>query len=234
MLHGAALFRRVAGRWVVAAPQQPSSADIALARKADGRAAGPLAGIINSRSVKTMESGRPRGFDPGKGIGGRKRHILTDASVLLVAAQVHAANNRDREMALPRCSRPFAMLFHGCVMPSPTAPVPVPSSRRSSSERSMDHRGRQAPGRPARVRRVAAPLGGARNSVTPNVYNYLGNIHLRHPSDSPVNFLWFQVSNTDNICSLSWSRRDGNATTPVSDGPFRSISRGSLDFVDLL
>jgi transposase len=53
------------------------------------------------RSVKTTEAGGPRGFDAGKKIKGRKRHILSDTSGLLIGAIVHAADVQDRDGALP-------------------------------------------------------------------------------------------------------------------------------------
>jgi transposase len=54
-----------------------------LAREAVGREASPSAGVIDSQSVKTTEAGGPRGYDAGKKIKGRKRHILTDTTGLL-------------------------------------------------------------------------------------------------------------------------------------------------------
>ena len=55
--------------------------------------------MIDSQSVKTTESRGIRGFDAGKKVKGRKRHIITDTGGLLVGAMVHAADIQDRDGA---------------------------------------------------------------------------------------------------------------------------------------
>jgi transposase len=72
---------------------------VMMAREADGREASPTAGVIDSQSVKTTEAGGPRGFDAGKKIKGRKRHLLTDTAGFLIAGIVHEASIQDRDGA---------------------------------------------------------------------------------------------------------------------------------------
>ena len=70
-------------------------------REQAGRDASATAGIIDSQSVKSAAKGEtcidPPGYDGGKKIKGKKRHVLVDTQGLLLHAIVHAADIQDRD-----------------------------------------------------------------------------------------------------------------------------------------
>jgi transposase len=70
-------------------------------RQAAGRDTEPTAGIIDAQSVKGAASvpAATRGFDGGKKVNGRKRHIVVDTLGLLLTVMVTAASVTDREAA---------------------------------------------------------------------------------------------------------------------------------------
>jgi putative transposase len=76
-----------------------------------GRDPDPTGAIIDSQSVKgTPESGIESGFDGGKLVKGRKRHIVTDTMGCLLVVWVHAANIFDGKAAYEVIARLFELL----------------------------------------------------------------------------------------------------------------------------
>ncbi|MFI8836332.1 IS5 family transposase [Streptomyces afghaniensis] len=70
-------------------------------RTAEGRRPEPSAGVVDSQSVKADATvgHASRGFDAGKKINGRKRHLLTDTLGLLLTVHVTPASTTDRDAA---------------------------------------------------------------------------------------------------------------------------------------
>ena len=88
---------------------------VMAAREKAGREASPTAGVIDSQSVKTTESGGPHGYDAGKKTKGRKRHIVTDTQGNLVGLLVHPADLQDRDggsLVLASIRRLYPWLRH--------------------------------------------------------------------------------------------------------------------------
>ncbi|GHO82316.1 IS5 family transposase [Dictyobacter formicarum] len=86
------------------------------ARRAINREEEPSAAIIDSQSIKTSPvRGIERGFDAGKKIWGRKRHILVDTQGFLLAVKVHTASLVDRRGApllLEHLNHRFSRMRH--------------------------------------------------------------------------------------------------------------------------
>lgn len=72
-----------------------------MMRERADRAVEPTAAILDSQSVKTSPQGGPKGYDGGKKVTGRKRHLVVDTLGLLLAVWVTTANVQDRDAAAP-------------------------------------------------------------------------------------------------------------------------------------
>jgi putative transposase len=101
---------RDTGRW-----QKIVAVLVRQARRKLGSKPRPTAAVIDSQSAPTTQAGGPRGFDAGKRVSGRKRHIVTDTHGLLLAVHVHPANVQDCHGAvalLEQLRRRFPKLRH--------------------------------------------------------------------------------------------------------------------------
>ncbi len=97
----------LASQWGLGATQSRSGWQGARAQR---KKKAPTAAIIDSQSVKMASQPGERGFDAGKKIMGRKRHILVDTLGLILGVVVHPANVQDRDGA--KLLRPW-LLFYG-------------------------------------------------------------------------------------------------------------------------
>ena len=98
-------YRRAAksGKW-----EKAMDALVKKTRESGGRKSSPTYGLIDSQSAKTTSASEGRGYDGGKKIKGRKRHIVVDTMGNLLAITVHAANIHGTKSGINPAKKVFA------------------------------------------------------------------------------------------------------------------------------
>lgn len=104
------------GRW-----EQMNTALRQGVRKKAGRKPTPTAAILDSQSVKTADQPGPCGYDAGKKIKGRKRHLLVDTLGLLLGVVVTSAGVQDRDGAVELLAERFLDFWRLMVIWADTA-----------------------------------------------------------------------------------------------------------------